>query len=253
MIKLISVIGCVLFINASIAQNGTQLQLLKHFNFLSSDVMKSREAGSDGERKTNNYIRENWGDGKRTSFYSWEYDLNSDTVSLKSEMVGTFLYNKSKATILIAADLENSADIAVLLGIQNELSQIKLDVNVMIVGVTSKDNGHDGLDYLLTHMPKKARDIRLLIHLSDIGSLTKENPNLTVISTAGIFEELQLIPNQFELIKGETSLLANSDGKMYYEKGIQCLALSSANQSLLLDSQWAHQLQEFIVQWVITK
>ena len=112
-----------LCLSAVNAQKGTELQILKHVNFFSTDLMKERSAGSEAERLSNNYIRENWASGKRTSFYSWEYELNQDTVTLTSEMVGSFLYNKAKATILLAADLESASDIAVLLGLQNELAE----------------------------------------------------------------------------------------------------------------------------------
>ena len=253
MIKWIVVIGCMLSLSALKAQKGTELQILKHVNFLSTDLLKKRSAGSDAERLSNNYIRENWANGKRTSFYSWEYELNKDSVSLKSEMVGTFLYNKAKATILIAADLESSSDIAVLLGLQNQLSQLKLDVNVMVVGVTSNGNGHQGLDYLLTHMPKKARDIRLLIHLNEVGGMDKGNPVLKITSTAGIFEELQLMTKQFELTQIEDQLLITGEEKTYVQKGIQCLVVSAANEESKVNVHGLHQIQEFLVQWVITK
>ena len=249
----ILVLLCVLSMNALTAQNGSELQLLKHVNYLSADALKSRVAGSENERIANKYIRENWGDGKRTSFYSWEYDLNKDTVTLKSEMVGTFLYNKAKATILLVADLESSSDIAVLLGLQNELSQLKLDVNVMVVGVTSSNNGHQGLDYLLTHMPKKARDIRLLIHLNELGGMDNDNPVLTVTATAGIFEELQLMTKQFELAQLEGSLLTEGEEQAYVQKGIQCLVVSAEDEESKVNTRGMHQIQEFLVQWVITK
>ena len=253
MAKWILFVGYVLSMNVLIAQNGTELEILKHVNYLSADVIKSRVAGSENERIANKYIRENWGDGKRTSFYSWEYELNKDSVSLQSEMVGTFLYNKAKATILIAADLESSSDIAVLLGLQNQLSQLKLDVNVMVVGVTSNGNGHQGLDYLLTHMPKKARDIRLLIHLNEVGGMDKGNPVLKITSTAGIFEELQLMTKQFELTQIEDQLLITGEEKTYVQKGIQCLVVSAANEESKVNTHGMHQVQEFLVQWVITK
>lgn len=253
MIKWIVVTGCMLILSALKAQKGTELQILKHINFLSTDLLKERSAGSGAERLSNNYIRENWANGKRTSFYSWEYELNKDSISSKSEMVGAFLYNKAKATVLLAADLESSSDIAVLLGLQNELSQLKLDVNVMVVSITSANNGHQGLDYLLTHMPKKARDIRLLIHLNEVGGMDKDNPILKITSTAGIFEELQLMTKQFELVKAEESLLIVGDEKNYVQKGIQCLVASAADDASKVNVHGLHQIQEFLVQWVITK
>lgn len=253
MIKWILVIGWVIGVNCVNAQVGTELQILKHINYLSSDSMRSRIAGSETEKNANKYIRENWFNGKRTSFYSWEYILTKDTDSLMSEMVGTFLYNKAKATILLTADLENSADIALLLGLQNQLAQLKLDVNVMVVSVTSQNDGHQGLDYLLTHMPKKARDIRLLIHLNEVGGMSKENPVLTITSTAGIYEELQLMTKQFELSKAEDSLLNAGDEKNYVQKGIQCLAVSVKDDVSKVNTHGLHQVQEFLVQWVITK
>jgi hypothetical protein len=247
------IVGCMLCLSAVNAQKGTELQILKHVNFFSTDLMKERSAGSEAERLSNNYIRENWASGKRTSFYSWEYELNQDTVTLTSEMVGSFLYNKAKATILLAADLESASDIAVLLGLQNELAELKLDVNVMVVSVTSFNNGHQGLDHLLTHMPKKARDIRLLIHMNEVGGMSKENPILTITSTAGIFEELQLMPKQFELAQAEDSLLSVGEEKTYVQKGIQCLVVSAKDDESKLNTHGLHQTQDFLVQWVITK
>ena len=107
MIKWMLLISLMIGVNSLNAQVGTELQLLKHINFLSTDSIKVRAAGSQAERNANKYIRENWENGKRTSFYSWEYRIVNGGDSLTSEMVGTFLYNKAKATILISADLES--------------------------------------------------------------------------------------------------------------------------------------------------
>lgn len=252
MIKWILVIGWVMSLSFVNAQIGSELQLLKYVNAFSSDSLKLRSAGSEMERKANKYIRENWVDGKRTSFYSWEYTFKKDADSLKSEMVGTFLYNKAKATILIGASLEKSTDIALLIGLQNQLSQLKLDVNVILVGFTDYDNQHLGANYIATHLPKKAKDIRLIIHLNDVGGMSKENGVLSVAATAGIFEELQLLPKLFELEKLEDALLIERDTKNYYNRGIQCLSVTT-NSENALNTNGIHKIQEFLVQWVITK
>lgn len=253
MVKWMLLIGLMIGVNSLNAQVGTELQLLKHINFLSKDSIKVRVAGSQTERNANKYIRENWGDGKRTSFYSWEYYIANGGDSLLSEMVGTFLYNKAKATILIGADLEKSEDIALLIGIQNQLSQMKLDANVMVVSVTSINDGHQGLDYLATHMPKKARDIRLVIHINEIGNIAKENPSVVVTATSGIFEELELMTKLFEIEKTEDSILLENDTKNYFERGVQCLSISAGDGDRPMNTNGMHQAQEFLVQWIITK
>lgn len=234
------------------SQTGTELQLLKHVNFLSSDILKDRAAGSEKEREANKYIRENWGDGKRTNFYSWEHEIVREQDTVLSEMVGTFLYNKAKATVLIGAELENAADLAVLIGIQNLLCEMKLDVNVMVVSMTSYQNGHQGLDYLRTHMPKKAKDIRLVIYLNEVGGMDVNNPKLHISATQGIFEELQLLTKQFELSKEEDVELKTGATQPYIANQIQALTVSSKNEGEL-NTRGMQQIQNFIVDWVVTK
>lgn len=252
MMKLIGSLFFTLSFNLVFGQASSEIHIIQHINSLSTDSMKYRPVGSRGERSANKYIRENWGDGKRASFYSWEYKLNNGTDSLTSEMVGCFLRNKAKATILIGAPLENSRDVAAFLGLQNELALLKLDVNVMLVAVTGKDNGHQGLEYLATHMPKSARDIRLVINLNGIGNLDKIKPELSITATAGIFQELQSLIKQFELIEEDTTFLTQLGTRNYYNKGIQCLSLST-NPENELNTNGILQIQEFLVQWIKTK
>lgn len=234
-------------------QTGSEVNIIRTVSALSTDSMKVRSVGSNGERNANKFIRKNWGDGKRTSFYSWEYDIVDTADTIKSEMVGSFLYNKAKATILIGAPLENTADVALFLALQHELSQLKLDVNVMLVAVTSKDNGHQGLDYLATHMPKKARDIRLLIDLDGIGSMNIEKPELYVKATAGIFQELQSMIKQFELVEEDVQLLNQSDAKNYFNRGVQCLSISNKNEEDSINTNGIIQVKDFLVQWIQIK
>lgn len=234
-------------------QTGSEVNIIRTVSALSTDSMKVRSVGSSGERNANKFIRKNWGDGKRTSFYSWEYDIVDGADTIKSEMVGSFLYNKAKATILIGAPLENTADVALFLALQHELSQLKLDVNVMLVAVTSKDNGHQGLDYLATHMPKKARDIRLLIDLDGIGSMNIEKPELYVKATAGIFQELQSMIKQFELVEEDVQLLNQSDAKNYFNRGVQCLSISNKNEEDSINTNGILQVKDFLVQWIQIK
>lgn len=251
--KLLAFLLYTLSFNLVFGQSSSEIHIIQHINSLSTDSLKVRPAGSIGERNANQYIRKNWGDGKRASFYSWEYNIKNGTDSITSEMVGCFLYNKAKATILIGAPLENAADVALFLGLQHELAQLKLDVNVMLVAVTSKDNGHQGLDYLATHMPKKARDIRLLISLNDIGKMDKTKPELSVNATAGIFQELQTIMKQFELIEEDISGLNEIGTKNYYNKGIQCLSLTTDNSENIVNTNGVFMIQQFLVQWIMTK
>lgn len=234
-------------------QSGSEVNIIRTVSALSSDSMRVRTAGSTGERNANMFIRKNWGDGKRTSFYSWEYDIVDGADTTKSEMVGSFLYNKAKATILIGAPLENTADVALFLALQHELAQLKLDVNVMLVAVTSKDNGNQGLDYLATHMPKKGRDIRLLINLNDIGGMDKEKPELYVTATSGIFKELQTLIKQFELVEEDVQLLNHSDAKNYFSRGVQCLSISTKNEEESINTNGVLQIKDFLVQWIQIK
>jgi len=250
--KLIVLLLFALSLNLAFGQASSEIQIIQHINSLATDSMKSRIAGSIRERNANKYIRENWGNGKRTSYYSWEYKIKDGSDSITSEMVGCFLRNKSKATILIGASLENSADIAVFLGLQHELAQLKLDVNVMLVAVTGQNNKHQGLEYLATHMPKSARDIRLVINLNGIGNLDKVKPELSITATAGIFQELQTLIKQFELVEGDSALLDQLGTRNYYNKGIQCLSLSTDSKNEL-NTNGILQVQEFLIQWIKTK
>jgi len=254
MIKSVVFVFCVLSFNFVFGQ-ASEIKLIQHINSLSMDSMEVRSAGSRGEKNANKYIRENWGQGKRTTYYSWEYNLKKDADSVTSEMVGSFLYNKAKATILIAAPLENAADVALFLGLQSELAQLKLDVNIMLVAVTSYNNGHQGLDYLATHMPKKARDIRLVINLNDIGNMDKAKPELSINATSGIFQELQTMIKQFELVEQDMVLLNELGTKNYYNRGIQCLSISTVKGSdeISVNTHGVAQIQEFLVQWIKTK
>ena len=130
---------------------------------------------------------------------------------------------------------------------------MKLDANVMVVSVTSSNNGHQGLDYLATHMPKKARDIRLVIHLNELGNISNDNPSIIVTATEGIFEELELMTKQFEIEKKDNLKLMEGDMKNYIQRGVQCLSISTDNTEGPINTHGIHQVQEFLVQWVITK
>lgn len=244
----------ILSIGFIFGQTGSEVNIIRYVNALSTDSMKVRSVGSDGENNANKFIRKNWGDGKRTSYYSWEYNIVDGADTIKSEMVGSFLYNKAKATILIGAPLENTADVALFLALQHELAQLKLSVNVMLVAVTSMDNGHQGLDYLATHMPKKGRDIRLLIDLNGIGSMNKEKPELYIKATTGIFQELQTMIKQFELAEEDVQLLNDSDARSYFSKGVQCLSISTKNEEeTSINTNGILQIKDFLVQWIQIK
>lgn len=254
MIKSLVLFFYIFSLSFMFGQNGSEVNIIRYVSTLSTDSLKVRAVGSSSERNANKFIRKNWGDGKRTSFYSWEYDIVDGKDTIKSEMVGSFLYNKAKATILIGAPLQNTADVALFLSLQHELAQLKLDVNVMLVAVTGKDSGHQGLDYLATHMPKKARDIRLLIDLNGIGGMDREKPELYITATAGIFQELQTMIKQFELVEEDTQLLNDSDAKNYFSRGVQCLSISTkSKEETSINTNGVLQIKDFLVQWIQIK
>lgn len=253
MIRILLILGFVLSVSLVSAQKRTESPILSHVTMLSSDSLRNRGAGSDNERLTNKYLRSSWVIGKKTSFYSWEYFLKDGSDSIASEMVGTFLYNKSKATILLCADLENSSDVACLVGLQNTLAKMKLDVNVMVVSVTGKNGGHQGLDYLADHMPKKSKDIRLVIYLNDVGRMNRDNPQLSISATNGILEELIVLTKQFQLVKLDDSSLLEGATKNYFKKGIQSLTVSTPVTENPINSDSLNQVRDFLVQWISTK
>ena len=163
-------------------------------------------------------------------------------------MKGFFVNNHSNKTILIGAHIDhigygdqlslsyksdeihngaddNASGVAVLIELCKLLSSEKLGVNFLIVPFTAHEIGTFGSQYLAEHLPKKVKNILLMINLDMVGRMDpSSNALYASLSDPGLFPK----PNNFcKLVATDNKKIQLLDSKHFVAKGIPAISFST--------------------------
>lgn len=283
MVNTILILFSLTFFQMCHAQYDLENKMSQYVNVLSHDSLEGRATGSLSEKKANEYIRLEWFDTKKVSYYNWNYNFMKDSVPIKSQMAGCLIKNGSKKTILIGAHVDhlgidttqivdsmriyngadnNASGIAILLALQNELSKIRLNVNVLLVAYTGYENGLLGSEYIASHLPKKANNLVYVIDLNKLGGLNEIDPELFVSTSESSIEMMKKIQAPFVLTQTDSSNLSKTDCKNFINKNIICSSFTTgtkdihqtyADDAVHINVKGMVVIEQFLMQWITKK
>lgn len=224
-------------------------QLKKHIVFLASDSLKGRATGSPEEAIANQYIRQEWSVKKRkTEVVLWDYTIFQENDTLPSQMIGSFINNKSKHTLLIGAHIDhigsggvlsksigkhevhngaddNASGVAILIELQRHLAKQKLPFNVLLVAFTGHEIGTYGSAHLSTHLTEKYGKVFCMLNMDMVGRMDPETKKLFVSCSdtlAGSFES-----NTLKAVRTDDTRLQILDTKYFVAKHIPCATFTT--------------------------
>jgi Zn-dependent M28 family amino/carboxypeptidase len=179
-------------------------EIKSHISFLASDSLKGRNTGSYEEIIANNYVRDNWAIKKRKSkILTWNYQIITSEDTIQSQMIGSFIDNKSKQTLVIGAhidhiglggelsksygknDVHNGADdnasgVAILIELQRYYSIKKLPFNMLFIAFTGHEIGTFGAEYITKQLTKKYGEFFCMLNFDMIGRMDIHSKKLFV-------------------------------------------------------------------------
>ncbi len=227
--------------------SSSMLALKRHVQFLSSDQLEGRATGSKGELLANNYLKKALST-KRSQWLSWYYSVPLDSQVVQSEMVGCFINNHSRNTVLIGAHIDhigwggklskspgkknihngaddNASGVALLIEIQRYLAQNRVPYNVLFIAFTGHEIGTKGSEYVVNHLPKKARNIAFVLNFDMVGRMDPTT-NKCYVSTnyPDLFEQT---PKNLLFQQLDTTRLSLLDTKHWFIQSIPCATITT--------------------------
>lgn len=249
--KQILVFFCaVLFLMDSNAQSELQTHLKRHVSYLASDSLRGRATGSLEETLANDYVISKWTKCRKTKLFRWSFDVKYDSILIHSKMIACFVDNKKDSTILISAHIDhiglggklsmsrkndeihngaddNASGVAWLIELQKELVHKKLNYNLLFVPYTAHEIGLFGSEYLVNHLPKKARKIALVLNADMIGRQQDNPANLYVSCQDELIENIKRGSWDYKLEFIGANKLDLLDTKHFAKVGISCITIST--------------------------
>ncbi len=217
-------------------------QLKSHISFLASDSMKGRSTGSKEEKLANIYVRENWASKNgKTEFLIWNYSIYTLEDTIQSQMIGNFINNKSKQTILIGAhidhiglggklsksygkhDVHNGADdnasgVGLLIELQRYYSTKRLPFNLLFVAFTGHEIGTYGSEYLAQHLDKKFGELFCMLNFDMIGRMDPSSQKLYVSCSESLAQSFNT--SELTLSIADSTRLTILDSQHFLNQGI---------------------------------
>jgi len=213
----ISFIGCVLSIfmcvvcmlSAQIKQTDTML-LKKHMDFLCSDSLAGRKAGSLGEMMAVQYVEDVFAKQKLEFFFAGGYSETfvfsdeNDEAGL-SRNVAAFVNHKADSTILIIANIDhlgfggdksrsytmnsihpgaddNASGLSVLLLLPKYLKKRKMsNFNYIILATGAYETGNRGTFSFLKKHQHKLKNVQLVICLHMLGRMSSPHEGFFMV------------------------------------------------------------------------
>jgi Zn-dependent M28 family amino/carboxypeptidase len=249
--KKISVLLVILLFSSFLrAQSELQMNLKKHVSYLASDDLKGRTTGTKEEELSNDYVLVQWIKNKKTKIFKWEFEINYDSTLIHSNMIGCFVNNKKDSTILISAHIDhigfggklsqsfkddeihngaddNASGVAWLIELQKELADKKLNYTLLFVPFTAHEIGLFGSEYLSNNLPKKAKNIALVINADMIGRQQKNPEVLYVSCQDALVNKIKIGTWEFKLDYTGTKKIELLDTKHFLKNGIPCVTIST--------------------------
>ena len=228
---------------------GLHARLFEHVCFLASDDLQGRSAGSEYELKATEYVGDAFKDLKKIRVFTWKVPAQKkDSSQVLSTMKGFFIDNHSKNTILIGAHIDhigfgdqlsmsfktneihngaddNASGVAVLIELGIYLSQKKQPVNFLIVPFTAHEIGTFGSKYLSEHLPKKVKNVCLMINLDMVGRMNPSPQELYAsVSDPNVFPKMN---DYCKIAATDNKKIQLLDTKHFVAKGIPAISFST--------------------------
>lgn len=238
-------------------------QLKSDVSYLSNDSLEGREMGTIGEIIAATYIAKRYAEiglikkgsadtsyfqsfTKKTKLHPHDYDFSGPVLSGRNVL--GLIDNNSTSTIVVGAHYDhlgwgaegslhtgekmihngaddNASGVASLLYLAEELSNHKLNYNVLFVAFTGEEKGLLGSNYFMNNLSMEASSIDFMVNMDMVGRLD-ENRRLAVY---GVGTSPSFIPaiNQIESpvfqFKMDSSGVGPSDHTSFYIKDIPVL------------------------------
>lgn len=232
------------------AQSEMVRSLQQHVRFLAADSLKGRATGSKEEAFVNQYLIQNLRRAKNVSMLHWRYSFTKEKQIYNSEMVGCFVNNKSKKTILISAHVDhigwgsnlslshknnevhngaddNASGVALVLELQKLLVLENLGVNVLFVFYSGHELGLFGSEYLVNNLSKKWKNILLTLNFDMVGRMDKELQKVFVSSSDSLKGKFNSAFTQCNLIEADDQRLLSLDCSHFHKRGIPSATFST--------------------------
>lgn len=222
--------------------SGMHNRLKQHVQYLASDSMKGRSAGTLQELEAGHYFLKETKKHGHSRIYKWTFEApKKDSTVIKSTMFGRFINNHSDQTLVIGAHIDhigfgdhlslshkeegihngaddNASGVAALIELHNRLSTQKLPFNLLIVPFTAHEIGTFGSAYLANHLPKKAKNVYCMLNLDMIGRMDPIDRKLYISSTDTLFNNQE--PTFLNLSQTDNKRLYQLDCKHFVSSGI---------------------------------
>lgn len=219
----------------------------RHVNFLADDALEGRATGSKGEQLANAYMKEAFSK-KRSRIYTWQYTIPTDTLAIHSEMIGAYISNKSKKTVLIGAHIDhigwggelskspgkkqvhngaddNASGVALLIELQRYFTTKRLPYNILLVAYTGHEIGTKGSEYVFHHLPKKVTPIAFVLNFDMVGRMDLASKKCYVSTNyPSLFE---YSTKDLTITVQDTSKVKILDTKHWYNIGIPAATFST--------------------------
>ena len=225
------------------------MNLRQHVLYLASDSLEGRATGSEGEKLANRYVLNQFVAVKRKSkFLTWTFDIQKDSLHLQSEMVGAFINNKAKQTLLIGAHIDhigyggelsksigkheihngaddNASGVALLIELEKYLVKQKLPFNVLLVAFSGHEIGTYGSSYLAQHWDKKFGNIFCMLNMDMMGRMDMNSKKLLVSCSDTLASAFP--SNAIQVQQTDHSRLALLDTKHFVSETIPCATFTT--------------------------
>ncbi len=256
---LIGFISTTVFAQKTIVANNQLVQnLKKHIQFLASDVLEGRRAGTIGEQKAALYIAlqfESYGlKQKGESLFFQTFTIKKDTISPSSSRMGKnvigYIDNKAPYTIVLGAHFDhlgygedhnsmykgtehlihngaddNASGTAALLELARLLKKEKKpSYNYLFIAFSGEELGLFGSKYFVEHPTIDLKQVNYMINMDMIGRLN-DSMALTIggVGTSPTWDSI-IHKNNFNFkIKIDSSGTGPSDHTSFYRKDIPVL------------------------------
>jgi Zn-dependent M28 family amino/carboxypeptidase len=219
----------------------------QHVNYLAADALEGRATGSKGEQLANAYLKDSFSK-KRSRLYSWQYTIPTDTLAIHSELIGTYISNKSEKTVLIGAHVDhigwggelskspgkkqvhngaddNASGVALLIELQRFFTNKRLPYNILLVAYTGHEIGTKGSEYVFHHLPKRVAPIAFVLNFDMVGRMDSFSKKCYVSTNyPSLFEHST---KDLTITVQDTSKVKILDTKHWYNVGIPAATFST--------------------------
>lgn len=234
-------------VSAQEMDSSAYVEMKSVVEFLASDSLKGRGAGSAHEKIAADYIAAKL---KRSGYKvkRQKFTFDYDSLKYKSQNVIGFMNNHKDSTLLITAHYDhlgmgehkslsrsgtvhngaddNASGVALMLQLANDLADSIQDYNLLFVSYSGHEFGLFGSYYFSEHLCSKYKTIALALNFDMVGRMDSQSH--CYFESSGL--ELEELVSKDENVKWTSSTkerLAILDSKWLMEKGVPSITIST--------------------------